>query len=89
MAMVCFNCGKGKEIGRWHTHHPGVAGGRWKKRSPKTVKVFKPNLHWAKVAYQGNMKRVRLCTKCQRIYKEAMKLTSKAPQAVKTVQAQI
>lgn len=66
MALRCFNCEKGIMTGRSHTHHPGVAGGRWKKRAPKTVKVFKPNLHAAHIKVAGASKRVRLCTKCLR-----------------------
>ncbi|MBI2033276.1 MAG: hypothetical protein HYT10_02315 [Candidatus Levybacteria bacterium] len=73
MGNKCFNCGKGIMIGKQHKHHPGVAGGRWKKRAPKTQKIFKPNLHWAKVLVGNNMKRVRLCTKCLRIAKAAQK----------------
>jgi len=73
MAMKCFNCSKGIQFGKQHKHHPGVAGGRWKKRAPKTPKLFKPNLHYARVPVGNNLKRVRLCTKCQRIYKDAMK----------------
>lgn len=53
-------------IGRQHKHHPGVAGGRWKRRAPKTLKVFKPNLHAAHVMVGNNLKKVRLCTKCLR-----------------------
>ena len=78
MAMKCFNCHKGRMVGRQHTHHPGVAGGRWKKRAPKTQKIFKPNLHWAKVKINGMMKRVRLCTKClRRAKKETREIQSK------------
>jgi len=77
MAYICDLCGKGKMIGLQHKHHPGVAGGRWKKRAQKTQKIFKPNLHWAKVAIKGGMlQRVRLCTKCLRRVKEAMKAKS-------------
>lgn len=60
-------------IGRQHKHHPGVAGGRWKRRAPKTLKVFKPNLHAAHVMVGNNLKKVRLCTKCLRRAKENMK----------------
>lgn len=63
-------------IGRQHKHHPGVAGGRWKKRAPKTLKVFRPNLHWARILVEGTRKRVRLCTKCLRLAKQAMKKTT-------------
>ena len=74
MAYMCDICGKGKMVGSQHKHHPGVAGGRWKKRAPKTQKIFKPNLHYAKILVEGSMKRVRLCTKCLRRAKEAMKI---------------
>jgi len=70
MAMKCDNCGKGRMVGRQHTHHPGVAGGRWKKRAPKTQKIFKPNLHFARVKVNGGLKRLRLCTKCLRLLKK-------------------
>lgn len=70
MAAVCFNCGKGTIIGRQHRHHAGVAGGRWIKRAPQTVKAFKPNLHSAKILVNGVNKRVRLCTKCLRLLKQ-------------------
>jgi len=51
-------------MGRSHTHHRGVAGGRWKKRAPKTAKAFAPNLQIVKVMVNGVAKRVKLCTKC-------------------------
>ncbi|MCL4353041.1 bL28 family ribosomal protein [Patescibacteria group bacterium] len=60
-------------VGRSHTHHPGVAGGRWKKKAPVTQKIFKPNLHWAKMPINGVMKRVRLCTKCLRTVRSNFK----------------
>lgn len=50
--------------GRSHTHHRGVAGGRWKKRAQKTQKIFKPNLQPIVVINQGKEQRVRLCMKC-------------------------
>ena len=71
--MKCVMCGKGRMVGKQHKHHPGVAGGRWLKRAPKTQKIFKPNLHWSRVPIDGIMKRARLCTKCLRIAKEKMK----------------
>lgn len=73
MAFKCDLCGKGIMVGKKHTHHPGVAGGRWKKRAPKTQKIFKPNLHAAHIVLNGVQKRVKLCTKCLRIAKSAMK----------------
>lgn len=72
MAYRCDNCDKGIMIGKQHKHHPGVAGGRWKRRAPKTLKIFKPNLHVARIPMGGTMKSVKLCTKCLRMAKEAM-----------------
>lgn len=51
-------------MGRQHTHHRGVAGGRWKKRAPKTAKAFAPNLQKVKIMVGAVMKQVKLCTKC-------------------------
>ncbi|NTU47244.1 hypothetical protein HGA88_06465 [Candidatus Roizmanbacteria bacterium] len=62
--MACFNCGKGVLYGRSHTHHRGVAGGRWKKRAPKTQRIFEPNLQKVDIMNAGKEQRVKLCTKC-------------------------
>src|SRR3989344_5231457 len=62
--MECYHCGKTILFGRSHTHHRGVAGGRWKKRAPKTQRIFKPNLQVFKILEAGKVKRVRLCAKC-------------------------
>ena len=64
MAAICFHCGKGSMYGRTHTHHRGVAGGRWKKRAPKVNRVFKANLQTVAIIEAGDRVRVRLCTKC-------------------------
>lgn len=77
MAMKCDICSKGIMIGEQHKHHPGVAGGRWKKRAPHTRKVFKPNLHKARLVIDGVHKSFKLCTKCLRRAKEMMKLKTK------------
>ncbi|MDP2649471.1 MAG: L28 family ribosomal protein [bacterium] len=69
MAYKCENCKKGMIVGRQHKHHPGVAGGRWKRRAPKTTKIFKPNLHMARVTIDGFSKRMKLCSKCIRLLK--------------------
>ena len=79
MAYKCANCEKGIMIGLQHKHHPGVAGGRWKKRAPKTQKIFKPNLHFARIPVGNSLKRVRLCTKCLRMVKQAMKPQVETP----------
>ena len=61
---TCYHCGKGVLHGRSHTHHRGVAGGRWKKRAPKTQRVFKPNLQKAQIMEDGKQITVKLCAKC-------------------------
>ncbi len=71
MSYMCDNCGRGVQYGETSTHHRGVAGNRWKKRAPKTRKVFKPNLH----KWMG----MKLCTKCLRMLK------GKAKDSVKKV----
>lgn len=78
MAMICDMCGKGQMIGKTHRHHPGVAGARWKQRAQSHSKVFKPNLHWARITLDHGKKRLRLCTKCLRRAKESMKIISKS-----------
>jgi len=54
----------------------------------RTRKVFKPNLHSAKIAVNGAFKRVRLCTKCQRLLKSSPQIVKSKeinPQAVAAV----
>lgn len=67
----CYHCKKGLLFGRRHTHHRGVAGGRWKKRAPKTRRIFRPNLQNVEIIEEGEVKSIRLCTKClKRIKKD-------------------
>lgn len=61
---ICFHCGKGTLLGRSHTHHRGVAGGRWKKRAPKVARIFKPNLQKVSIQENGQVFTVKVCTKC-------------------------
>ena len=61
---ICFHCKKGTMLGRSHTHHRGVAGGRWKKRAPKTNRTFKANLQRVTILDGKKKRQVRLCTKC-------------------------
>jgi len=61
MALRCDNCGKGIMYGHNVSHS---------KR--RTRKIFKPNLHSAKVVLGGVSKRMKLCTKCLRMVKNAM-----------------
>ncbi len=69
---ACFNCGKTTSLGRSHTHKRGVAGGRWKKRAPKTNRLFRANLQSVTIILDdGAKKQVKLCTKCiKRIKKD-------------------
>ena len=60
----CYHCGKGLLFGRRHTHHRGVAGGRWKKRAPKTRRIFEPNLQRVTILESRKEISVKLCTKC-------------------------
>jgi len=53
--LKCFNCGKGVMYGHNVSHAKN-----------RTRKIFKPNLHSAKIMVGGVNKRVRLCTKCLR-----------------------
>jgi len=62
--MECYHCGKVVLYGRSHTHHRGVAGGRWKKRAQKTARLFRPNLQKVIILTNGEQERVKLCTKC-------------------------
>lgn len=69
--MECYHCGKTIIFGRSHTHHRGVAGGRWKKRAPKTRKIFSPNLQRFTILIEDKKKQVKLCAKCvKRIRKD-------------------
>jgi len=61
MALKCDNCGKGIMYGHNVSHS---------KR--RTRKIFKPNLHRAKVVINGMSKSMKLCTKCLRMVKTAM-----------------
>ncbi|OGK19335.1 hypothetical protein A3G67_00320 [Candidatus Roizmanbacteria bacterium RIFCSPLOWO2_12_FULL_40_12] len=61
---VCYHCGKGILLGRSHTHHRGVAGGRWKKRAPKTQRLFRPNLQKVQILENGKKLTVKVCSKC-------------------------
>lgn len=56
--MQCLMCHKGVQYGHNVSHS---------KR--RTVRTFRPNLHSAKVVINGAPKRVKLCTKCLRMYK--------------------
>ncbi len=60
--MKCANCGKGIMIGHNVSHAKN-----------RTRRIFKPNLHYARINFGGTSKRVRLCTKCLRTLKGSRK----------------
>jgi large subunit ribosomal protein L28 len=62
MALKCDNCGKGIMYGHNVSHAKN-----------RTRKIFKPNLHRAKVAINGTSKIMKFCTKCLRMVKNAQK----------------
>ncbi|HWA51620.1 MAG TPA: L28 family ribosomal protein [Patescibacteria group bacterium] len=74
MAYVCENCGKGITAGRTQRHHRGVAGRRWNKRAPLTVRTFAPNLQKATVMVHGVAQKMRLCTSCIKRFKKEGKI---------------
>lgn len=71
--MPCYYSGKTSLHGRSHTHHRGVAGGRWKKRAPKTARIFKPNLQRVSIIENGEIKRVLLATSVMKRIKKDMR----------------
>lgn len=71
--MGCYYCGKQTVLGHSHTHHRGVAGGRWKKRAPKTTKIFRVNLQVVRIVENGQAKRVKICTKCLKRVKKDLR----------------
>lgn len=73
MENACYHCGKTVLFGRSHTHHRGVAGGRWKKRAPKTRRIFRVNFVRLSILENGVKKRVKLCAKCLKRVKKDMK----------------
>lgn len=74
MAMQCLMCQKGVQYGHNVSHS---------KR--RTLRTFKPNLHVTKVVIDGTSKRVKLCTKCLRMYKRV----SKAIEEIKSENTQL
>ncbi|MBW7960597.1 hypothetical protein B6D29_01280 [Microgenomates bacterium UTCPR1] len=73
MENACYHCGKTVLYGRSHTHHRGVAGGRWKKRAPKTRRIFRVNFVRLSIVEAGKKKRVKLCANCLKRVKKDIK----------------
>lgn len=68
----CFNCGKGIMIGHNVSHAKN-----------RTRKIFRPNLHPAKIVVDGREMRVRLCTKCLRMVRGRTTMDKKAAAKLK------
>lgn len=64
---VCDSCGKGVQHSNLVSHAKN-----------RTHTIRKPNLHSAKLMIDGQRLRVRMCTKCLRTVKAALKETPKA-----------
>jgi ribosomal protein L28 len=64
MAYRCEVCDKKTHAGRSNRHHKGVAGQRWTHRAQRTIREFKPNLHWVTLPVSGTLTRMKACTKC-------------------------
>ena len=64
MAYVCQICGKKTSVGSSQKHQRGVAGKRWKKRAQATPRTFKPNLQRVTLKISGEVRKMRICTKC-------------------------
>ena len=71
--MKCSNCGKGVMYGHNVSHAKN-----------RTRKIFKPNLHNARINVGGVTKTMKLCTKCLRLWKNAIK-----PQDIEKVEAPV
>jgi large subunit ribosomal protein L28 len=74
MAAQCFNCGKGVMYGHNVSHAKN-----------RTRKIFKPNLHSARIDIRGMSKKVKLCTKCLRSLRKSNVFTQDEPQVVVAV----
>ena len=71
MAFKCDNCGKGVMYGHAVSHAKN-----------RTRRLFKPNLHAARVVIDGIGKRLRLCTKCLRMVKKDSRDEKISPQVI-------
>jgi large subunit ribosomal protein L28 len=76
MAMKCMNCGKGVMYGHNVSHS---------KR--RTRKIFKPNLHNARVQTTTGFVRLKLCTKCLRTIKKIQTVSQAEVAPVATEEA--
>ncbi|MES4792181.1 MAG: 50S ribosomal protein L28 [Chloroflexota bacterium] len=61
MMTECYVCGKGPQYGQ-NILHPH--SGQWALRAPRTKRRWMPNLQTAHIAVNGDVKKVRVCTRC-------------------------
>lgn len=66
--MKCMYCGKGVLYGHNVSHS--------KRRTPR---VFKPNLHSARIKTTTGFVRLKLCTKCLRTLKKVQEIPVETP----------
>jgi large subunit ribosomal protein L28 len=71
MAMKCANCGKGVMYGHNVSHAKN-----------RTRKIFKPNLHSSRVIVNGQIQKLKLCTKCLRMLREPRVFAQKATTSI-------
>jgi len=64
MSYICQICGKKTVVGSSQKHRRGVAGKRWKKSAPSTPRLFMPNLQRVSLRIRGEVRQMRICTKC-------------------------
>ena len=60
---ACQVCGKHTMFGRNIRHK---STGRWQRKAHKTSRTFEPNLHKQRVARDGKMVTMTICTRCLR-----------------------
>lgn len=68
--MKCANCGKGVMYGHTVSHAKN-----------RTKRLFKPNLHAARILINGNRRKLRLCTTCLRMFKSVEREARKSSAA--------
>lgn len=74
--MRCHICGKGKVVGR-SVSHSGV----------RTRRIFKPNLHWKRITVDGQITRIKMCTRClKRMKKNAAEKTEQVEKVTQVTQ---
>lgn len=66
MSRVCEICGKRTEVGNNVTRR-GLAkrlGGVGRKITGKSKRKFKPNIQRIRIEENGNVRRIKVCTRC-------------------------